>query len=159
MLNIEPWGKGHLSPLSSLTFPCLIEPPPQLFLLLVGEAIGWQENHYYAHVCSHSPRRAFWQRTICPLWGWRVCPFSLMLGRVKRFHIPLFRGSHSLSQGISNLWLRPFHSHREPIFPWHEWTVYCPALPLEIVVAFSLLIPFSYFALLIGQGNVLGVHH
>ena len=35
---------------------------------------------------------------VCPLWGWRVCSFSLTLGRVKMFHIPLFRGSPSLSQ-------------------------------------------------------------
>ena len=54
MLNIEPWGKIHVSPLSSLTFPCLIKPPPQLFLLLVGATISQQENHYYAHTYSLS---------------------------------------------------------------------------------------------------------
>ena len=51
MLNIESWGKSHVSPLSfyhhHLSFP-----------LLVGAAICSQKDHYHAYACSHSPRRA-----------------------------------------------------------------------------------------------------
>ena len=67
MLKIEPWGKIHVSPLSSLTFPCLIQPPPLIVLLLVGASILMAEKP----LCSrlHSLHNA-------PFRSWMAYPLS-----------------------------------------------------------------------------------
>ena len=53
MLNIESWGKSHVSPLSFAHHHLS-------FLLLVGIVICWQKYHSYTHADTRSPRRAFW---------------------------------------------------------------------------------------------------
>ena len=56
--------------------------------LLVGAAIGWQENHYYAHACSLSTKCLGVADGLSTM-GIESLFISLTLGGIKRFHIPL----------------------------------------------------------------------
>ena len=78
MLNIESWGKSHVSPIS------FVDHHLSYSIVSWGQQLAGKNTT----TLTLSPRRALGYRMVCPL-GIESLFVSLMLGRVKRFHIPL----------------------------------------------------------------------
>ena len=94
-MNLEPWGKSHVSPPCLFCSFSLASSNHHLHLCcwLVGASICWKKDHYYTHAYSLSLHNVPFA---C---GWSVhyedresVQFPHM-GWVKSFHIPMFRGS------------------------------------------------------------------